>query len=508
MKIGLGLNGKLVAAVVCALVGGSGATLAQVISPRAIAASGTAEPATPIWETHLAVGTTGGAGQDVLALFNTWFGYADPGTVGYAYWNGTVWSEDQIKVDDGNGNPNDDTTDGHQVDPVVHFDGLAQTFTCLAMNDQSGQNRLAVAHFDAGDPSAVRWRDFWPTDHNPYYLDKPWLVPGENYGGQREYYVLATYERVDDNDPTRQDFAYMRSIDGGQTWYGEQIVLPLVQARGRWIWPAVVDDGPLYAACAENYGATGTRVRFLIGVDDNTDPQEPRVSFSRLQCGIGGGFNGLDGFGDSIDLPVQNCLQVLINRRNVQDLVPGGFLDKVYTIPQLAADPTDPNRLYLVYHDTDPEAPSDVNVYLTSLVYSGGQWTALPRVKVNNDGNAATDQFLPSIVVDDFGVIHVIFYDDRRYVQGDSAPDAKYDVWYARSVDGGTNFEDNIELWGLSGLPALDETTASTNLRKPGEYIGITYFPPLDQVWTSYGGTSLFDPSNEQTVIWSSKIQQ
>ncbi len=339
-------------------------SLGQVVSPRAVAASGTAEPTTPIWETHLAVGTTGSAGQDVLALFNTWFGYAFPhSTLGYAYWDGAQWSEDQIKVDDGNGNPNDDTTDGHQIDPVVVFDELAETYTCLAMNNQSGQKRLAVAHFDAADPSAVRWRDFWPTDHDPYALDKPWLVPG-------------------------------------------------------------------------------------------------------------------------------------------------GFQDTVHTSPQLAADPTDPNRLYLVYHDTDPEAPSDVNVYLTSLVYSGGQWTALPRVKVNNDGNAATDQFLPSIVVDDFGVIHIIFYDDRQYVQGDSAPDAQYDVWYARSVDGGANFEDNSELWGLSGLPALDETTASTSLRKPGEYIGITYFSALDQIWTSYGGTSLFDPSNEQTVIWSSKIQQ
>jgi hypothetical protein len=75
---------------------------------------------------------------------------------------------------------------------------------------------------------------------------------------------------------------------------------------------------------------------------------------------------------------------------------------------------------------------------------------------------------------------------------------------------GGASFEQNLELWGLSGLPALDETTASTILTKPGEYIGITYYPPLDQIWTTYTGTNVTsgDPNDDETLIWSTKIQQ
>ncbi|MFO0838846.1 MAG: hypothetical protein U1D55_09990 [Phycisphaerae bacterium] len=98
--------------------------------------------------------------------------------------------------------------------------------------------------------------------------------------------------------------------------------------------------------------------------------------------------------------------------------------DAVFTIPRLAVDPTDPQRLFLVYHapniaaygekDCPPAGDGvDVNIYLRRLTVVGDTVTVSDPVLVNDpdplDVLTPSDQFNPSIVVDSVGRIHVTF---------------------------------------------------------------------------------------------------
>jgi hypothetical protein len=182
-------------------------------------------------------------------------------------------------------------------------------------------------------------------------------------------------------------------------------------------------------------------------------------------------------------------------------------------------DPNDPDVLYLVYHDivdpNDPNDPNDVDVdvFLVVLERTGSYcWCPSGRIRVNDDDdpNQISDQFLPSIIVDDDGYIHVIFYDDRNYEQDDNAEEPRFDVYYAYSVDGGEHWT-NEELEydpddpNAPRVPAVN-LDAELDLRgfELGEYIGITYYDSA--VWTSYAGT-WDEEEDEQSLIWSTRIE-
>jgi hypothetical protein len=191
------------------------------------------------------------------------------------------------------------------------------------------------------------------------------------------------------------------------------------------------------------------------------------------------------------------------------------------TRPQLAVDPTNPKRLFLVYHDlSDNQGSTNVNIYLRVLTRNPvfDTWSASLPVQVNDDDPVPeSDQFHPSITVDANGVIHVIFYDDRRFDQEDGpadplpAPQPKYDVFYAWAVPpepGQPWFWTNEKLWwqtqGPGDPPALDLNDDSLELFEAGEYIGISFWG--NDVWTSFAGSDFDDPDDNKSVIWSSRI--
>ncbi len=121
------------------------------------------------------------------------------------------------------------------------------------------------------------------------------------------------------------------------------------------------------------------------------------------------------------------------------------------------------------------------------------------------------------MTVDNDGVIHVIFYDDRDYNtnetgdQLDEDTSAKYNVYYTYSDDGGMTFAPNRRLHEDDSsddpIPALDEDGGSSGLFKPGEYIGISYDALNDLILTSYTGIDADDTTQDQSVIWSSLIR-
>lgn len=142
--------------------------------------------------------------------------------------------------------------------------------------------------------------------------------------------------------------------------------------------------------------------------------------------------------------------------------------------PNIAGDPVDPNRWYLVYHDLTTLSPDpnvvpptytdlDVDVFCRRLTrQASGFWTVGPPVRVNDDPvqpnpadpNDRSDQFLPALWVNRHNnqtYIHVAFYDDRNHSgQLDTIPggplnkNTKFDAYYAVSADGGLTFNDPL----------------------------------------------------------------
>jgi len=307
-----------------------------------------------------------------------------------------------------------------------------------------------------------------------------------------------------------------------ETWTLSDISLGIggdvVEIRAAGYQPTVVDDGSLYVAYTPL--ANQREIRFLKGrdIDDPNDPHAGEVEFGVLTqvCPLGGG--------DGPILPVPLVITRNRTSQEIHDMLPGGAeLMNFPSIPWLAADPNDPNQLYLVYHDTetDDAGDLDVNVYCQKLRYHPSGWCAGDRVKVNDgdDQNYEVDQFMPSVWVDHAGRVHIIYYDDRRYnVDSDQDKNTEFprlDVYYAYSDDGGGFFHPSTELTKDPNGADPHEICLDYELLdgfdfpyKPGDYNGIAAYG--DTVWTSFTGTSADeldgDPQSNPSVIWSCRI--
>ena len=139
--------------------------------------------------------------------------------------------------------------------------------------------------------------------------------------------------------------------------------------------------------------------------------------------------------------------------------------------PVLEISPTNPNELYIVYAadpDRNPttgaDGPDDANIFLIRSVDGGATWQ--PRVRVNDDYTTTNDQILPWIDVKPDGTIDVAWYDRRN----DTAPlpggDAYWDIYLARSTDGGQSFLPNVQINDTSFLTPSGQAWM-------GEYLGL-----------------------------------
>ena len=114
------------------------------------------------------------------------------------------------------------------------------------------------------------------------------------------------------------------------------------------------------------------------------------------------------------------------------------FLPFLPEIPQLAASRD--GKLYPTWADG---RNGDEDVYLRSSADGGQTWTA--AVKVNDNGDDGTDQFLPKVEVGPGDRVSVLFLDGRN----DSGRKLLLDAYLATSTDDGKSF-DNVRLSGTS----------------------------------------------------------
>ena len=150
--------------------------------------------------------------------------------------------------------------------------------------------------------------------------------------------------------------------------------------------------------------------------------------------------------------------------------------------PVLEVSPTTPNELYIVYA-ADPDknsasgadGPDDANIYLIRSTNGGTTWNTPVQI---NDDTTTNDQILPWIDVKPDGTIDVAWYDRRNDTALPPGGDQYWDVYLARSIDGGQTFLPNVQINDTSFL-----TPAGTWM---GEYLGLAVDADHAYVsWTS-----------------------
>ena len=140
--------------------------------------------------------------------------------------------------------------------------------------------------------------------------------------------------------------------------------------------------------------------------------------------------------------------------------------------PAIAVDSNDgtANTVYIAYAAEDAGNNDEANVYFTATTDGGTSWSG--PIKVNDD-NANHDQIHPAMVVKPDGTIDIAWYDKRNALDTDGAGpddgDDLWDVYIARSTDGGSSFSTNLRVTDFPFAP----TTNSIGSPWLGEYLGL-----------------------------------
>ena len=428
----------------------------------------------------------------------------EPGTqrVGFAIWNSGKWTEEGLIAS----GPNEPTIVAR---PTLAYDAdnhaAGEEFLAAAVaRGAAGERRLVTARFAGG--AFDDWESIAVDASSPW--DFPRLIAGEWLATGREYYLFWT----DDGS-----FQYRRSTDSGGAWLGGQVEVSGSPVPGyAWASPASA-DADVYVAYTHDKGESSGKIelRFLHGadIDDPNDPDDGKVLFAKL-IGVSspppGGPSGPSGPGSQPPLK----LSLKHAQGDAGDWLPGAF--SPLTLPTLLADPTDDERLFLVYHDLAAANPAaergDLNVYMRTITKDGADWQAGERVQVNdnlddpndlldpNDPNGPahhSDQFLPAATVDKHGNVHVVFYDDRRYRQLDdpnAAPPPRFDVFYAFSDDHGATFTNGrLGKFNDPNQPAMSYAAGRARFG-PGDYLSLA--ANAGQTWAAYGGHAPDDDPN------------
>lgn len=472
--------------------------IGQTITPREVAAVSSVETDAAVWETAIAAGT-----ERTIAVYKV---VLDTGfnRIGYAIAeeSGGSWTWTEEGLVDPNSYAEQTLTD-----PSIAYDSVTGDFLVAALQyDQNGDDSIIVSRFDATTATFGEWEEINTSSSD----DKPWIVAGEigeipAFGPfdpieYQEFYI--TWQGPDVR------LRYARSTDGGYNWNSStnfdaltdpddpnSVISGVITPA-----PRVAGAGPLYVVAA----ATGSAsLIFVRGLDINSGPHAGEVSFKWM-------------------LDAEHPTELLELQPNIST---SGFW---YRVPNLgvanpsgpgfdmAADPSDPNKLCVVYHDGPDPNSLDMNIYMRTLRHDKGvKWYISafdPNATVGDDDDPfeETDQFLPAIDVDPNDVIHVIYYDDRRYPQDDGfSVGGRFDGYYSVSSNGGADWihrelcdDPNNDCQGTE--PAVDPNDPTTGFFL-GDYICIDVGP--DRVWTAFMGICApRDAYDDKSLIWSTQI--
>jgi hypothetical protein len=155
-----------------------------------------------------------------------------------------------------------------------------------------------------------------------------------------------------------------------------------------------------------------------------------------------------------------------------------------FSFPALDADITDgpyAGNLYVAYMDRGANGSNDI--FFRRSEDRGSTWS--DRMLISGDEEQGNDQFHQWLCVDNTGIIHVIFYDQRNGIA-----DNLLDIYYVCSSDAGDTWCEPIRVTDTSSRYKLGPSVSSPwpmPAGPIGEYIGLAAWGGVPfPVWTDF----------------------
>ncbi len=394
--------------------------------------------------------------------------------------------------------------DSKQSDPTLTVDRYGNFYMCNLDWDAFGMTGKSLIAFYKSTDQGISWTGPVPNTipSNQFFEDKQFIT-ADRTGGTYDGNVYCSWTRFYGPADPPDRILVVRSIDGAASFEDTVTVGPnqtssgcgssLIDA-GQFSIPIVTSNGDVHVfwqGYALDSGGTCSGVSTIKHVVSTDGGQTFTYEDTVLTVS---GYTSADGGISTYSQPVGDA-----------DLTGGPF----------------GGTMYIAFTNEGPEDAGNTDVDFIRSTDNCVTWSQ--RIRINDDTNsAAIDAFHPWLVVNDEGVIIVVFYDQRYDPPGYYL----FDMMAAYSFDGGLTFTSNHRISDVSSSPGslkdtdqrplfeIDENGIVIPLRVSGragligEYIGVTAFhDKINAVWTdSRDGNSEVYTANWYLPILEPKL--
>ncbi|MFQ5499204.1 MAG: sialidase family protein [Candidatus Zixiibacteriota bacterium] len=363
-----------------------------------------------------------------------------------------------------------------QSDPTMTVDAAGNFYMSILDFIPGSDNESIIAFYKSID-QGLSWTGPVPNVSSlGFFFEDKQFITADRTGGPHNGNLYCSWTRF----PNPDRIAFVRSIDGGASFQDTVIVGPVQTSSG--CGGSQIDAGQFSIPVVSSNG-------------------DVHVFWQGFALDSGGVCSGLTNIKQvvSTDGGASFGAEDTVLAVSGWTSADGGI--STYSQPAADADITGGpfnGNLYISFTNIGQEDPSNSDVDFIRSTDNGFTWS--PRYQINDDSNSvAIDNFHPWLVVNDEGVIAVVFYDQRE----DAPIYFKFDLFAAYSFDGGLTFTSNHRISSVSSSPGnlkgadphpvyvIDDNGIASpqplagRAGLLGEYIGLTtYHDKMLAVWT------------------------